>query len=187
MDPFYASQTLTGRNTQSWTILVSNGDNENTRSLALIQELQSTSLFHNIDISYLARIAEFCEELELGDGDPLIAENDSGSRDLFIILSGKVEILSSGAKSTSSEIVLSDQDKEVFGEIAWITGASRTATIRSIDNSIVIRIHGNEFSSFLDNHNEVGYLVMKNLTGILAQRMIKTNNLLKQLLWNMQL
>jgi CRP-like cAMP-binding protein len=153
----------------------------------LISELQATTLFHNVDLSHLAKVTEFCEEVELSDGDPLIAENTQDSRDLYIILSGQVEVLSSGSKNTSSEIVMSDQDKEVFGEISWITGASRTATIRSIGTTNVIRIKGDEFSQFLDNFKETGFLIMKNLATILAQRMIQTNNLLKQLLWNMQL
>ena len=150
----------------------------------MINELQSTALFNNVSLSYLSRIAEFSEEMELGDGDPLIAENDIQSRDIYIILDGKVEILSSGANSTSNEIVLSDQAKEVFGEIAWLTGASRTATIRSIGTSNVIRINGNEFSNFLENNHDIGYRVMKNLAQLVAQRMIETNNLLKQILWN---
>lgn len=150
----------------------------------MISELESTALFQGVSLSYLSCIAEFCEVVELGDGDPLIAENDVQNRDLFVILEGKVEILSSGTKSTSNEIVLTDQAKEVFGEISWLTGASRTASIRSVGATNVIRIDGNEFSRFLEDNHDMGYRVMKNLARLVAQRMIDTNNLLKQILWN---
>ena len=153
----------------------------------MIEELQSTNLFHGIDISFLAKIAQFCTQIELEDGDPLIAENDEANRDMFIVLSGQVEVLSSGTNNTSGEIVLSDQNKEIYGEIAWITGASRTATIRSNGASVAIKINGVPFFAFLETHPELGYQVMKNLATLLAQRMIQTNSLLKQLLWNMQL
>lgn len=154
----------------------------------MIEQLQQTALFAGIPLRALGDISCFCQPLALSAGDQLIAENAQHTHDLFILCDGQVEILSSGANagsgSTSSEVVLSAQDQTVFGEISWLAKRKRTATVRCVGNVEAIRIDGQALFEYLQNHTEIGFQVMHRIALLLAERLERTDQLLKQILWN---
>lgn len=150
----------------------------------MITELEHVQLFKEVSHHALKEISEFCTKLELDDGDTFIAENDPRSRDLFILCKGRVEIITSSSGITSSESIISQQDKELFGEISWITGRKRTASVRSHGEIEAIRIDGEKFMDYLQSHPETGFLVMRSITQLVASSLSNTDQLLKQILWN---
>ena len=150
----------------------------------MISELEQVQLFKEVTAQALQEISRFCTRLELEDGEILIAENDPRSRDLFILCRGRVEIITNSSGITSSEAIISQHDKELFGEISWITGRKRTATVRSIGEVEAIRIDGEKFMRYLENHPETGFVVMRAVTTLVANSLSNTDQLLKQLLWN---
>lgn len=150
----------------------------------MINGLESVSIFSELDFTALEQISAFCERLSLMEGDVLISENDPHSHDLFILFEGKVEIISNGSGVTSGEISISRHDKEIFGEISWMSGAKRTATIRCVGEVDAIRIDGNKLTHYLESHPDTGYFIMRRIALLLAHRLDQTNNLLKQVLWN---
>ena len=150
----------------------------------MISELEQVQLFKEVTAQALQEISQFCTRLELEDGEILIAENDPRSRDLFILCRGRVEIITNSSGITSSEAIISQHDKELFGEISWITGRKRTATVRSIGEVEAIRIDGEKFMRYLENHPETGFVVMRAVTTLVANSLSNTDQLLKQLLWN---
>ncbi len=150
----------------------------------MITELLDSSLFSDTHIDVLDDITTFCQYKECDDGDLLIEENSSGSFDIFILCSGNVEIFSSSSESTSSEVVISSQENDLLGEISWLLRGNRTASVRCIDEATVIQIDGDQLMNYFEQHTESGYHFMKRIAILLAQRMSKTDGLLKQLLWN---
>jgi CRP-like cAMP-binding protein len=150
----------------------------------MITELEQVQLFKDVSGEALKEINAFCTRLELEDGDAFISENDLHSRDLFLLCNGRVEIVTSSAGITSSESIISEQDKELFGEISWISGSKRTATVRCIGDVVAIRINGDQFMAYLQSHPETGFIVMRAIAGLVADSLSATNQLLKQILWN---
>jgi CRP-like cAMP-binding protein len=150
----------------------------------MINELLQTYLFKDLDYRTLEDVSKFARRLHLHDGEVLIHENESENFDLFILCSGSVEIISSSAPRVSGDVVISKQDMEVFGEISWITRRKRTATVRCRDDVDAIRVDGNAFMSYLEQHPQAGFHVMQKVAGVLAQRLVATDTLLKQILWN---
>lgn len=150
----------------------------------MIGGLDTVSIFSELDFSALEEISTFCERLSLMEGDVLISENDASSNDLFILFEGKVEIISNGTGVTSGEISISKHDKEIFGEISWMSGAKRTATIRCVGDVDAVRIDGKKLTHYLETHPDSGYFIMRRIALLLAHRLDQTNNLLKQVLWN---
>ena len=59
----------------------------------MITKLEQAQLFKDVDTQVLEEISTFCTPLSLEPGDTFIAENDPRSRDLFILCSGRVEII----------------------------------------------------------------------------------------------
>ena len=150
----------------------------------MITNLEQVQLLKDLSEQSIREISAFCTPLELEDGDTLIAENDPRSRDLFILCNGRVEIITSSTGITSSESIISEQDKELFGEISWITGRKRTASVRCVGEVEAIRMDGEQFMDYLQTHPETGFKVMRAVTRLVADSLSQTDQLLKQILWN---
>lgn len=150
----------------------------------MINQLLNTYLFKDMEYEALQEIAKFSTRLQLNEGDVLIHENETENFDVFVLCSGSVEVISSSSASVSSDVVISKQDLEIFGEISWITRHKRTATVRCRGEVDAIRIDGKVFMRYLEQHPKAGFDVMHKIALLLAQRLVSTDILLKQILWN---
>lgn len=150
----------------------------------MIEELEKVSLFRELSVEQLAEVSPFCTLLNLSAGDMLIKESDRQDADLYLLCKGAVEIVSTSSPITSGEVVISKEDKDVFGEMGWLTNAPRTASVRCHGNVQAIRVDGRALNKYLDSHTELGYAMMTHVAQTLAQRMQGTDALLKQILWN---
>jgi len=150
----------------------------------MIPELLESSLFSDTDVDILEDIADFCQRRECDDGDVLIEENSSDSYDIFILCEGNVEIISNFTDKTSSEVVISSQENDLFGEISWLLQNRRTASVRCVGEVTAIQIDGDQLMAYFEANEESGFHFMKRIAKLLAERMSKTDGLLKQLLWN---
>ena len=153
----------------------------------MIDQLASSSLFGNLGHFSIVEISKICTKLELIDGDTLISENDLENFDLYILCAGNVEIVSRHKPTITGEVVLSKRDTELFGEIGWLLRKKRTATVRCIGEVDAIRINGDLFMTLLEQHPDMGFQVMRNLSTLITRRMSQASGLLKQILWNIDL
>ena len=147
-------------------------------------ELEYVEVFKHLDGPALREMATFSTKLELMDGEILISENDSAPFDLFVLCKGRIEIISNGSGITSGEVTLSKQDKEIYGEVSWLTGRKRTATIRCHGPVEVIRIDGQQLLAYLQQNPQAGFVIMQAVATMLADSVSQTDQLLKQILWN---
>lgn len=153
----------------------------------MIDDLLQTYLFKDMEYQKLKDVEQFCMRLEMSDGDTLIRENEAEDLDLYVLCAGSVEITSSSANASSAEVVISKEDKEVFGEVSWITRRKRTATVRCRGEVTAIRVDGRNLLRYMEANAEFGFQVMRNVANVLAERLVATDNLLKQILWNSSL
>lgn len=150
--------------------------------MEIFEILQQSSCFQDLDANQIAYIAPLCTEVVLGDGDFLIKEGEH-DRDFFLLLSGKVEIVANNSDLISNEIVLSKYDKDIYGELAWLTDCKRTASARCRGDVEAIKIDGERMMSFLKDNPEVGFKVMYRIALVISQRMEQSDGMLKQILW----
>ena len=150
----------------------------------MIEALDKFSLFKDLSYNQLEDILPYCTKLDLNDGDIMIAEGDKNDSDLFLLISGSVEIVSSDSSILSHEVVLSRENKEIFGEVSWLSNHKRTASIRCKGSVDAIRVSGLEFMNFLEQNPEIGFMIMQRIASLLAQRIEETDTLMKQILWN---
>ena len=153
----------------------------------MIEALGNSSICENLDDFALDEIAKFCTRLELVAGDLLITENDGTGFDLFILCTGNVEIVSNKGDVSSGEVALSEKDTDLFGEIGWLQQKPRTATVRCLGDVDAIRINGDVFMQYLEQHPQVGFQVMRNIALLITKRLSRTDSLLKQILWNIDI
>lgn len=101
-------------------------------------------------------------------GQIIFLEGDD-SQDLFILESGQIDIFKGNKKI--SEIT---RKGEFFGEMSFLLGAKRTATVKAASDVRAIRIPKSEINSILNEFP----LITKEITRILARRLDETSQML---------
>ncbi len=94
-------------------------------------------------------------------GDALFVEGDD-SQDLYFLVSGHLEVLKGDKKI--AEIL---EPGALFGELSFLLGAKRTATVQAENEVRVLRIPKNEVSTFLKGYPAVA----EKITEIIARRL----------------
>jgi CRP-like cAMP-binding protein len=150
----------------------------------MLENLEETDIFADLSSPQLEQVAAFCTRLVMHDGEVLIHENESRDFDLFILVQGAVEVVSNSTSVTSGEVVISRQDKNLFGEISWLTSRKRTATVRCHGDVEAIQINGEQLNRYMESDPMAGYHIMRRIAVLLADSLEDTSNLLKQILWN---
>ncbi|KAF0192756.1 MAG: cAMP-binding protein [Gammaproteobacteria bacterium] len=149
----------------------------------MIDDPQSLPLFAGLNDAALDHIALLCTVSEHDDGDIIISEQDSSDFNLYILRHGRVEIVSTGSGLVSDETVLSREDKEVLGEISWLTHAPKAATVRCVGPVELISIDGPGLMRFMTENPDAGFVIMRRIAVLLACRLEQAGVLLKQVLW----
>ena len=105
--------------------------------------------------------------VEYDEGQILFLEGDD-SQDLYILLSGKLDVLKGQRKITEL-----NEKGSVFGEMSFLLGEKRTATLKAVSLVTAIRIPKDEVPSFLNEFPEV----VKVLARFLAKRLKETSQI----------
>jgi len=113
--------------------------------------------------------AKLCEELTVINvrrGVSIIRENDR-ARSLFVIVSGRFDIRIAGQKGPVAEIA----QGQPVGEIAFLAGSKRTATVTALRDSIVLKITRRQFDNICRQYPSIWAA----MTTTLAKRLANAN------------
>ncbi len=111
--------------------------------------LALSPLFRDLDDGVLADLSARAQRIELASGSTLFHYGDEGDA-LYLVTTGR---LRATLPSGDREEVVGDAGRgEVVGEIALVTGEPRSATVRAIRDSVLIRIGKQDVECLLDRH-----------------------------------
>lgn len=116
------------------------------------------------DLEELARAAV---ELSYPPGAVIIQEGDEGDA-VYFIVDGSVEVVKEFADGTERFLHTSGQG-EPFGEMALLQEGGRTATVRTVEPSTILRIDRDPFLNVLGRSPSLGVHVLVRLTGRLSE------------------
>jgi CRP-like cAMP-binding protein len=129
----------------------------------VIRHFQAVPLFASISKKGIRALVQAADEVDLSSGKVLVRENEWG-RHLYVILRGTAEVTKEGKRLR--ELVPGD----FFGEMAFLSGARRTATITARSDMRVMILGPQQLEVILESEP------------ILARRMLET--MAKRLLAN---
>ncbi len=110
------------------------------------ESLRSLPLFAGLPDADLDWLSERVQPLSLEAGSHLIDEGQAGDA-AYIVLDGEFEIIK---KSGKQDIVIAVRESgQVIGEMALIDHSPRTATVRAVRRSEVLKIGGDVFQQLL--------------------------------------
>ena len=114
----------------------------------IIEILQSVQLFAQMPPTVLAEIANRLQQVAVQTDELVFAEGDDGDA-MYIVVAGQVWIHRGGRTLTHLT------RGEVFGEMALIDSAPRSASITATEPTQLLRLARGHFYDLVDSHTEV--------------------------------
>ena len=139
-----------------------------------VMVLKTVDLFAHAPEETLVELAGLLKEVEINAGDTIFAQGDRGDS-MYIIVEGEVEALDGARAFTRMG------ERQVFGEMALLDGEPRTATIRTIKNSRLLRLDQEPFYELMDDRIEIARGIIHVLLQRLRARTQDVNRLHVQL------
>ena len=149
--------------------------------MVTVQDLKQFNLFAGLDESELGQIARFCSRRTY-ECAAVIFSPGVPAADIFM-LEGKndaVQIEMDVFEGGPRTVIHTLQKGEVFGWAALVPPHQRTATARSVDRVTLVCLNGRDLIELMDKDHHMGYVVMKNLSGILSTRLSHTTLVLRR-------
>jgi len=139
-----------------------------------IEQLKSCYLFDNLDESELELICKQFTLREFEANDVLIQENDK-SDCTYVLLEGTVRIEIQSADGERQEEITKLKANDIVGEFILARNARRSATITAVTDLKTCESNRDSLIRLFDKNPKIGYLVYKNLSEILVDRIKGTN------------
>ena len=149
-----------------------------------LEIMKRMELFDGVGEQELRSIFELCRPMVVDRGAVLF-EIDSEGTELFIMLRGRVSIALVAGASTH-ELVSFEREQHLFGELALIDGHRRSATVTAVDELDLLCLRRHDLNALLEKNDHLGFVLMTNLTRIVAGKLRNTNQLLRNLLSQQQ-
>jgi CRP/FNR family cyclic AMP-dependent transcriptional regulator len=110
----------------------------------------------------LRRIAHHADRIRFAAGDTVLRLGDR-DRALYLILSGELEALVDPPSRMAAG--------SVFGEVAFLDGRPRSASVRAVSDGEALRLSFEEFEILAARHSGLGRAILLDLGRILAARL----------------
>jgi CRP-like cAMP-binding protein len=131
------------------------------RKDAKVELLRGIPLFANCSKRDLSSVSGIADEIDLSEGKELTRQGKPG-REFFVLVDGTADVLKNNRK------VASLKAGDFFGEIALVSDAPRTATVRASSPVRALVVTERNFKRLLDEQPEIQRKVMTALAERLA-------------------
>ena len=132
-------------------------------------------LFHRLPESLAEQLYEAGEIQQQPDGTILVNEGEP-LKGLYVLLSGKVEVLLPAGLSRVSPVKLAELGAgDCFGDYAFIDQQPASASIRVVEACEFCLIPFDALQSFLDRHPTVAAVIYRNMLQIFVSRLRASN------------
>jgi CRP-like cAMP-binding protein len=145
--------------------------------------LDKVDIFRGLSPHQLESLAQVSEERKYRSGEAVFTEHSSGGQ-IYIIKKGKV-CIELGLKGKSNTATIQRLSVgQIFGELALVDKRSRSATAMCENDCEIITIDRDKLDELFEEDSRLGYVVMRNLAQLLAERLRRTDLMLvASVLW----
>lgn len=139
-------------------------------SLQIKDMLDNVPLFEALSAQDRQKIAEQANIQDFGDGELIVCQDAPGDS-LYIILDGACEVLLENEGQRLKKMATINQGN-FFGEMSLLTGEVRTATVKALEHTTVIKVDKELFSTILASNPSI----IEQLGEVMAQRQQDLSN-----------
>ncbi|MCG3174604.1 MAG: hypothetical protein GMKNLPBB_02849 [Myxococcota bacterium] len=149
------------RRTSSKTSAKNTRFQEVLRSLPFARELNATEL---------NEISSICTEVLLKRHEYLFRDGDTGDA-FYVLEEGLLEVVKATGDDQTEHLLASLTPRCVVGEMAIISRATRSASIRAGAPSLLVRVDARQFHKLLDEGNIAAYRMILGFAQVLSNRL----------------
>jgi len=159
----------------------------------LVNFLKQSDIFYQFTPTQLELVANLCQEATYQKDDLIFKEN-SGSKELYVIIQGEVDIIvdpslvSTTEDGIENKTIATMRRGQSFGEVALVDEGLRSASACAAqkDTRLLI-IPRDKLIMLCDTYPQLGYRLMYNLAADLAMKIRNTDlRIREQLLYTSQ-
>jgi CRP/FNR family transcriptional regulator, cyclic AMP receptor protein len=146
----------------------------------LITFLKQGDIFYQFTQTQLELVANLCQEKNVAAGETIFEENSS-SKELYIIVQGEIEILVDpgivGLNNLAEKVTIATLRRgQSFGEVALVDEGLRSATARAKGKEArLLVIPRDKLIMLCETYPQLGYRLMYNLAADLAMKIRNTD------------
>ena len=147
---------------------------------SLVHFLKQADIFYQFTPTQLELVANLCAEKTFNKGE-IIFEENSSSKELYIITQGAVDILINPATARKDQtpgetVVATLRRGQSFGEVALVDEGLRSATARAAqkDTKLLVILR-DKLIMLCETYPQLGYRLMYNLAADLAMKIRNTD------------
>jgi CRP-like cAMP-binding protein len=134
----------------------------------LLSILGKVELFEGLSPEDLSGVARICTPQTFRSGEMITRQGELGD-DLFIVCEGLVEVLRNNpADAAAPHAVVNLGRGQIFGEMSLVDRGPRSASVRSVGETMVQVLQGEDFHRLCSQNLHVGYVVMRNMAADLS-------------------
>jgi CRP/FNR family cyclic AMP-dependent transcriptional regulator len=144
------------------------------------EDILQFKIFEGLTLEELEAVFDVSREISYKSGDVILEESSYGAdADFFVIMNGNVKVeLQASQKQSDRKIskrlaVLKSGD--VFGEMGLLRSRRRSAKVSAYSDLDVLKVSQKKLFQLFVNNPRLGYLVMRNLSAILSDRIMDMN------------
>ncbi len=141
-----------------------------------VAQLRDVGLFGALSDEFLAHVVETLTVLNVLPGDVIFREGESG-REMYVVLEGEMEVLKRSRRGRETRVALLGAT-DVFGEMSIIDMQARSATVRSVAPSRLLRISTEEMDGLYRYDLKSYALIILNIARDLSRRLRVADGLL---------
>ena len=131
-------------------------------------------MFANLDDSELGVVSSHIRPLDVGQGEVLFKEGQSGDYVCFVV-NGRLEVLK---KTISGEdFVLNTLARgQSVGEMAIIEKKPRSATVKARTEANLITLSHEDFETIMRDHNQIGTKILRGLALLMSRKLRQSSS-----------
>jgi hypothetical protein len=135
--------------------------------------LKSAPLFAALDSEELAALADITLEVDFAANE-VIFEQGQAAHHLYVLARGKVEVF---YRVDSQEFPVAHLgEKECFGEMAVMDEAPRSASVRALEPTLVLKIDRESFHELILERPQIAFAIFKILSARLRAKNLETEH-----------
>lgn len=143
--------------------------------------LKKSKYFIGLSDAQIATLSKLGTKKSFAKGKSLMTESEQG-KSVYFVLSGRVDVSVTLAGSKQTETISTLNEGELVGELVLFGKTRRSAHVTAKDAVEVIEWDGQELLDCFEKHLDIGYILMRNISANLAERLIATNQFLRNAL-----
>jgi HEAT repeat protein/ATP/ADP translocase len=136
--------------------------------------LKSAPLFAGLEGEELAALADIALQHAYEPGEIIFEENQPPHH-LYVIVEGKVEVFRRAGSVERTLAYLGE--KECFGEMAILDDQPRSASVRAVERTDVLKIDRDSFRELILERPQIAFAIFKILSGRLRHQNLEADHL----------